>query len=205
MAYVAISGEFIERVKHKIIGMRNAEVNTLGSFNPKVSPDSDLYLSTVWAEYVHLRKQIPNKWKRRTESLYVSFKINGKSVNHTFSLTTDGEAPPYHDAYRSIPVDATHPEMAETLDYYARKLEIENRWDSVNEKVVEFLRQCKSLNEAAKLWPDITMYIDKRDLDRMNVKAERSKTSAAAEALKNLNTDELVGAAVIARMSGAEV
>lgn len=206
MAYVAISGEFIDRVKRKVYSMHQAELGILGGFDQKVSPDSSLYLETVWGEHLNLRSSLPDRWKRHTDCLNIRFKMeDGKVVNHSFSLTGDGETPPYFDNYTHKPVDMNHPEMREAVAYYRRKLEIDNRWMSVSDKVISYLHSCKSLNEAVKLWPDVVMYIDKQDLDRMGVKRERAKESAALEALKSLDTDELVGAAVIARMSGAQV
>jgi hypothetical protein len=76
------------------------------------------------------------------------------------------------------------------------------RWDNTENKIVEFLQSCKSLNEAVKLWPDVTLYVEKCDIDRMGVKREKVKESKALEALKELDTDALVSNAVISRMSG---
>ena len=205
MAYVAISGEFIDRVKGKIASMRSAEVNTLGKYEEQINPESDLYLTTVWKEHQQLRKVIPNEWKGEIENFSVKFKLNDKWVHHQFPLTSKGQTPPRHSYYDTMLVDANHPEMVRCLDYHVRRLEIEDRWDEVNQKVTEFLLSCKSLNEATKLWPDVAMYIQSQDMDRMGVKRERAKESAAMEALKKLDTDALVGAAVIARMSGAQV
>ena len=205
MAYVAISGEFMDRVKGKIASMRNAEINTLGKYEEQFSPESDLFLTTVWKDHLPLRKVIPKEWKNECENFNVRFKIGDKQVNHSFHLTGKGDTPPKHSYYDSMNVDATHPEMAKCVDYYTRRLEIDARWDEVHNKVTEFLQSCKSLNEAVKLWPDVAMYIQPQDMERMGVKRERAKESAAMEALKKLDTDALVGAAVIARMSGAQV
>jgi hypothetical protein len=97
--------------------------------------------------------------------------------------------------------------MASILDYAFKLNEIDTRWEIVRHKVTEFLRACKSANEAIKLWPDVKTYFDVEDVKRLEVKHGRlgNKDSAAAEALAGIDTSEIMSAAVIARLSGAQV
>jgi hypothetical protein len=55
------------------------------------------------------------------------------------------------------------------------------------------------------LWPDCKVYIDDEDIARFEKKVVKtaSQDSEAAKVLAGLNTDELMGAAVVARLSGA--
>jgi len=58
-----------------------------------------------------------------------------------------------------------------------------------------------------KLWPDLKLYIPNEFIARVErkaAKAEKSESSAAS-ILAGINTEEIHAAAVIARMSGANV
>lgn len=205
MAYVAISGEFIERVRTKVQSMRNAELKTIGVFqNPQLSLNCEV-VKKIWGEHIHLRQLMPHEWMNKYTYIDCRGRLDGKAFTFRVEFPTDCTMPPKYSNHGYEEVDIEWPELAPVKEYFTKKLEIDERWDSVDKKVVDYLHSCKSLNEAVKLWPDVTMYIDQHDVERMGVKRERAKESAALEALKALNTDELVGAAVIARMSGAQV
>jgi hypothetical protein len=97
-------------------------------------------------------------------------------------------------------------EIADAVNYMRKCHEIEARWDKVEVQVRDFLDNCKSLNEALKLWPDLSVYIPKHYIERVEKKANRSTTetkSSAEEVLAKINTQEIQAAAVIARLSGA--
>ena len=136
--------------------------------------------------------------------------ISGSLIDRdSAKIEMSGEAsfPPNKNWYTACPLDITdpHPIVQECVVYYTKLTEMTNRWKVVESKVKEFLHSCKSLNEAVKTWPDVVMYVDKEDVERMGVKREKARESEALKALAAMDTDALVGAAVIARMSGAAV
>lgn len=216
MANVPISSSFINRVDNKIRDMRSAEIKALGE-RPKVniSPDSALADNLIWGEHLHLKNQMPDLWKQNIDYIYVRYesptlKPDGMPYKHEFGLySTGGEfTTPRTDEYRpryKITREVSEPQIQAVMDWCDRESEIEQRWNSVREKVAQFFNSCKSLNEAVKLWPDCKVYVDKEDLERLERKVVRagSKESEAAQVLATLNTDELMGAAVVARLSGA--
>lgn len=206
MAYVAISGEFIERVKAKINTMHRAELAVIGENypRPKLTVSGGV-VQTIWGEHMHLRSVMPEAWMNNYERIDCKIVRDGKSFTFQAEFPGGCTMPPNFTNSGYLTVDESDPELKEVAEYFTKRDEIDSRWVAVTYKVTNYLHSCKSLNEAVKLWPDVAMYVDKRDIDRMGVKHERARESAAMEALKALDTDELVGAAVIARMSGAQV
>ena len=207
MAYVAISGHLIERVKSKIEKMKTAELDTLGKFEPVVSPNEPFIGKTVWGEHLHLKDKMPAEWLNTTKEVYATFKIDDKTLSHKFSLSSETTMPPKMSYYQGKEIDITdsHPVVQSMVTHYTKVTEVNTRWDGVQEKVVGFLNAAKSLNEAVKLWPDVHMYLAAEDVDRMGVKREKARESDALKALAGMDVGALVGAAVIARMSGAPV
>lgn len=219
MAFVAISRDFMQRVESKIENMRRAEVRTLGENRPELAlaPTDPFFLQTIWKEHAHLQTQMPKDWLSYQETVRLKFKIPGatraKEHNNWFEFRAvctnkDGfPIPPRFSSYDEKECDPNNPLMASILDYALKLNEIDSRWETVASKVTNFLRACKSANEAVKLWPDVKVYFDGGDIERLETKAVRagSKDSAAAAALAGIDTGEIMGAAVIARLSGAQV
>lgn len=219
MAFVAISRDFMQRVEHKIEQMRRAEVRTLGETRPDLAMHATdpFFMQTIWKEHAPLHAQMPKEWINHQETVRLKFRIPGatRAKEHTnwfdFRATCtspDGfPVPPRYASYDEKECDPNHPMLASILDYAVKLNEIDSRWETVTSKVTDFLRACKSANEAVKLWPDVKTYFDSGDVARLETKAVRagSKDSAAAEALAGIDTGEIMSAAVIARLSGAQV
>ena len=67
---------------------------------------------------------------------------------------------------------------------------------------MKFLEACKSLNEGLKLWPDLKYYIPEQYLKKVAEKVEKKKRpSEALDALKEIDVDQIVANAVMARMA----
>ncbi len=215
MAFVGISKHFVERVEDKINKMREAEIKSIGE-TPTISiTDSEPWvLRTLWGEHLHLLEKMPEKWLTKVENIRFQVKVNQpdlKEDDQWFSFSTKAPkhvyVPPNTDWYMTHKVDSSIPEIAPVFEYATKHKEIHARWTKVKQQVTDFLYSCKSANEAVKLWPDVKMYFDKSDIDRLDAKTVRSGTSEseAAKKLAELDTTSLTSAAVIARMSGAQV
>lgn len=210
MAFVGISSNLLSRVDNKIKNMERAELKTLGE-EPKVTlpPDNPNILRALWGEHLHLKNLIPSTWKSEISNMRASVRIplendESKIYGYNIAFTGPNEAPMTHGYYQVYNLDVNLPELAEIHEYAAKHVDISKRWSTVSTKIAEYLKSCKSLNEAVKTWPDVALYVNKEDLDRLEVKREKQvKSTAATEALADMNVDELVGAVVIARMSGA--
>lgn len=204
MAYVAISGELIERVRRKTQEMANKELKTLGDCpNTGFSPDSKFIEDITWKEHVHLKSILPDEFTQQLKELEVKFMLDGRTQRTSLQFLSVGNFPPKLVVYYPFEPDWDAPELSTLRSWFTAKTEMQVRWGGTEEKIVTFLKACKSLNEAVKLWPDVEMYIDWSDISRMGVKREKVKESKALEALKELDTDALVSNVVIARMSGA--
>lgn len=222
MAHVAISRDFIARVEHKIQTMRNAEIKALGE-EPKLNlnPESPIVLQAVWGEHLHLRHVIPKKWKNREDMVRLTFNTTTTTINKegktepvtcTFTVKPTNnenfEFPPNQHWHHNflIPDELLQaPEIKSAVDYGNAQAEIVARWNDVAMKVTKFFQSCKSMKEAVTLWPDCKVYIDSDDIARFEKKVVKSASqeSDAAKVLASIDTDELMGAAVVARLSGA--
>jgi len=221
MAHVAISRDFLNRVDNKIDRMQNAELRVLGN-EPKVTmpPDSAIMLETLWGDTLPLRSKIPASWINKSNCARVHFNTKTFTQNSdgalapvSFSVTispTHGEFefPPdanWHTMRFLSEATREHPAFTELYAYGDARAEILTRWAQVRNKVTEFFKSCKSMKEAVTLWPDCKAYIDSEDIERFEKKVVKtaSQDSDAAKVLAGMDTDGLMGAAVVARLSGA--
>jgi len=216
MAYVAISNQLTDEVRSKINRMREAELSTLPPSNESIAfsylPQD--YEALVWGEHLSLRSAIPLTWMRYVDEIRGSteFLHNGRTHKAHLYVKVGSKfaAPPIANAssYRAdIVMPDTHPDMVALIERTKQALDINEKWNALGSKIRDFLKNCKSLNEAVKLWPDVRVYIPDSYMKRMLVKSERTaeKISKASEFLKQIDTDEAIAAAVTARMAGAKL
>lgn len=230
MAYVAISNALIDGTRDAIKNLRTRELRSLPDvpeleafFSPaNRSPDAVAAQETLqlllWGEYADLRPRIGHI----KHSSYVHM--------HVYQLPegSDQYIPIQASGVQGLPAgtirtyDTMHidfpcvakksdlylneqqiPQLKPILDNVAARREVEKRWDDIVSQVSDFLRSAKSLNEAAKLWPDVLRYVPQEYVERLNKKTEKAakEESAALEALKRLDLDTITSSTVIARMS----
>jgi len=214
MAYVGISSDFIQAVKREIARMKEAEENAFTKPETEVNvheaPDDIVQL--VWGQHIGLRNQMPKEWLVENNSVNMRVKLEHEGtswdVMYTVKFTYPMLSPPGFSRYRHdvyVEEDA-YPPMAATVKHAREMMEIKARWEKVKLQITTFLQSCKSLNEALKLWPAVSVYIPKQYLDRVNRKVEREvKASAAQQALASVDTDAAIAAATTARfMSTAQ-
>lgn len=209
MAYVAISGQFLDDVKKNIDNMAQAEHRSLESQDYRMSGASDFIQNAIWGEHLQLRDQLPKEWKGSTGQIGVDFKkdIAGASKHcFTIDLNPPAVTPPNYRSYDDHYVDPEHPDFKPFVEVYTKHKEVDQRWNEVRKQVIEYLKKCKSLNEAFKLWPQVMMYIPKNYAAKLDEKKTRTASgdNGAATFLEKMNTDQLTAAAVIARMAGAK-
>jgi hypothetical protein len=211
--YVAISQKLKDYVVGSISKLKAAEMATTDVAEPRIDPSSTFGMQLIWQGALDIADKVPHTWLRKQEFMNVTASLtreDGTSFNNTFALrmTKEVNMPPdaggYGNYTKLSPEQACAPELAEYFASVLASDEIKQRWEKIRLQVLNFLDECKSLNEALKLWPQLNMYIPKEYLDRVAEKAEaKPKESRAADALKNLDTNLAVSSAVIARMSGA--
>ena len=197
MAYVAISFDLRDNVRRNIEAMRRRELHAAA---PKEKTESirshqitPQHLELVWGEHLHLKNVITQKWYRRVQNVYLKAERKVGDTDFCAALTYEFPdtipAPPGSEHYIRKDVGEEFPGMKELLDAAVVRGEIEERWTKVQSQVTTFIANCKSLNEALKLWPDVKLYIPQNYLDRVEQKTHKPKESRAAEVLKQIDTD----------------
>lgn len=215
MAFVGISGNLLDNVHRVIDRMCDAEVKTVyQDFTYVVTTDSDWFVLQSWGNNLHLRDQIPQEWMT-TDHHSARFRVNlAEHGECCFDVEMPNRLacfPPKYSSYDAFTIDESDssipPSVKEMIENRRLVLDIRNRWDGIQNQVRDFLKNCKSLNEALKLWPELEHYIPKDYVERVLEKRQRSTpvASKAAEILGQIDTQAVVASAVIARMAGATV
>lgn len=204
--YVGISETLLNAVRDKISTMRKKEISTTGT-RPEVHVDKEVVERMLWGDYLDLKDKMPKQWKYVVQSVtakmgeYGSLELNYPKSGIVAPPVTRSSGWGTPDF--SIEMDINDPGLVEYKKYVETLKEINDRWDKVNEQILTFLKKCKSLNQAMKLWPQVELYIPKDYIDRINAKVDRKEQqSEAKDAVKGLDVEHLTTAAVIARMSG---
>ena len=215
MAFVGISGRLIDEVRGRINSMCHVEQQTITLPDRyRVTNPDDWFVHKTWGEHLHLMNELPVEWKNRDQGsarFFVMTEQFGKiSVDVELDLGNVDLFPPEYSTFSAFIAMDDDPTMPPAIraevDAKKQIVEIRDRWEKVRAQVTDFLESCKSLNEAIKLWPDLEHYIPKDDIERMLEKRVRAKTeSKAVEALSRVDTEGVMAAAVIARLSGAMV
>lgn len=180
MATVRISKDLLENVKHQIyVVAKSVHTATIESRDPLISVEfknkvAEVALLQAWKGYEHLRTVVPVEWLKKVESLDVrigdseEYKIRGSFI-----------VPPNTKGYGSyvdivIPVNDAPPEIVQALRSYSKLGEDhENRFSAVEQKVISFLKSCKSVNDAVKKYPDVALYLGKGVLSKLEEVSER--------------------------------
>lgn len=218
MAYVAISQTLISETEANINRMKDKERAQLPTPTSEMHVDRNhpLPMNLIWGEHVHLKGALPEDWTQEVETIYVNifYTVDDKQPKREVSFgikpTTGKFLVPnlrsngYNSATVKVYEDhAFVQEHATALVAQQRELyAINDKWNGIKQQVVDFLKAAKSLNEALKLWPALSLYISDSYIKRVNDKATRGATvSNAAEMLARIQTDELTAAAVSARLA----
>jgi hypothetical protein len=217
MSYVGISGELINNVENHISRMRNKERDAFttpgGILELSEAPQEVVAL--LWGEHAHLQNLLPEAWmcKNTSVDLHLNYTLDDSPDANKYSTTftvkyTTLMAPPGTSGYRhdiNVPMNTCPIPQAEDYLKWSKEMSaIEARWATVRKQIVNFLKSCKSLNEALKLWPDVRIYIPEEFLKRVAHKVEREvSVSKAAAALANVDTDAAISAAMTARLMGS--
>lgn len=216
MAYVAISAALINSTQNNIIHMRDKEKLTVPVVAERISAsnkDANLEL-LVWGNHLHLRDQMPEEWKATVNRVcarihYEWAEEKKASFDFTFECADPIEVPrtDNHSYYaHQIKVeDNAHllPQQARDAIEYNKFLRVtDDKWSDIKSKVTQFLESAKSLNEALKLWPALSLYISDVYIDRVNNNTKREKVaSKAEEIMASISIDDLTAAAVASKLT----
>jgi hypothetical protein len=219
MAYVALSRTLLGEVDNNIKSMKTKELDSmeedpiLAYVRDQAGKPLELWLEeALWEGQLHLKSVLPASWIVKTEELRLNIEVDGSSSSAKLLAQhgTKIEIPPIHagNYYQTIKIkldkskEYTQPLFLAVIAYQTKRKEIVSRWEAVTSAVSDFLNKCKSLNQAIKLWPGISLYIPQEYIDKVNEKIERkNKDVEATDSLKSIDTDAIEAAAVIARLS----
>lgn len=222
MATVYITAELISRVKSKISNMHTAERKSdLPDIDKNINADaSQIFNIGCWgAEHVHLINVIPKDWLVEVKDGNVSVKglmEDGSELKAEarFCGMFSARQRPSHDYWNRSASELTIDQVRELAPDTVGRTELLQRWEDtliardiaarwakVEKDITEFLKKCKSLNEAVKLFPNVRMYLHHDDIERLERKVERaSQRKAIVEAV---DTEGLTAAAIAAKLSEA--
>lgn len=219
MATVNITDRLINDVRNTIQNMRRAEIE---AEYPHHDADctldaSAIYNEAEWGQHLHLMAQFPKEWLYPVKRAYfsISGEIDGKPVKTSVSIPNMASAyvRPNKDRYSMDRAEVTQAALqargCAASAFLLKRLEdqagvavLMDKWARVEKDVVEFLRKCKSLNEAIKLLPNIKLYVPKADIERVETKAESTR-ARREKIVAEVPVEEITAAAMAARLSGA--
>jgi len=216
MAYVAISNNLISSTQNNIIKMRDKEKTSVPAPPERISvsnKDANLEL-LIWGNHLHLRDQMPNEWKKTTNRINARIQYEyapeqTTSFEFIFESIDPIEVPQCNDnSYYGHNIHV--PETSHLLPQQARAAiehqkfcrQTDEKWSAIKAQVSDFLRAAKSLNEALKLWPALSLYISDEYIDRVNNNPKREKmASRAEEIMASISIDDLTAAAVASKLT----
>lgn len=216
MAYVAISNNLISSTQNNVIKMRDKEKAAVTAPPERISvsnKDANLEL-LIWGNHLHLRDQMPSEWKKTTNRINARIQYEyapeqTTSFEFIFECIDPIEVPQCNDnSYYGHNIHV--PETSHLLPQQARAAiehqkfcrQTDAKWSGIKEQVSDFLRAAKSLNEALKLWPALSLYISDEYIDRVNNNPKREKTaSKAEEIMASISIDQLTAAAVASKLT----
>ena len=220
MAYAAITKTLINEVESKIRNMRAAEINSMGHANnvlEYIAADPvfrSQMIDLLWEPERDLRARL-QQYNKKATVMVTATNVRENGLEQIAQVQFQADDVPVIAKFSGYAQDrvlmtvgaAAHPRLPEAFDLMVNHTEANNRWNAVNEQVVSFLNNCKSANEAMKLWPDVARYFPKETIDKVNQKTEKAVRgeSNALEALKALDFDSINTSTVLARMAGAQV
>lgn len=227
MAYVAISQRLIECVSHNILDMKSREVQLNAKDTPRIEsfltttsvpPESQQamlkdFSDRAWGDYIEWREKTHPDFCQTSDRFGIQIKdaegnqvyIDNSSNCQAAYVVVPPHATTYYTTWITLTIDEykAKPWAKDFLDIdvyieQTNKIKaIQNKWEDIRDKVLDFLDSVKSLNEAAKLWPDIRLYIPQEYLTKLDEKrevAQRKTKERNDNALDILAELEQVGA-----------
>ena len=218
MATVRISAKLLEEVKKKIREVSHSiHTRTIEPRDPMQKPEfkdtfAEAAMLHAWKGYEHLRTIVPSSWLKKVDRLDVRV---GDSAEHqlrgSFIVPPSLKGLGGSYAELRIPEKDVPPEIAQALLGYANLVkEHEQKFSVVKEKVISFLKSCKSVNDAVKKYPDVELYLPegiKATLKEVSERKDREKKEqkeAAPQGLSEEDRNLLTAAGVVGAIYSAK-
>lgn len=223
MATVKITRDLLHRVSRKVNDMCAKEIDQSAplALKPITTPATYLCHLAMWGkDNLHLINEIPKDWLMHTKETRISHKTGFTDDNGEHQAVDARIEFTNQDIYRrptqsswSTPesslTDEALAELDESISGLAEfkaaiadcvtRAKINIKWNALGAEMQDFLGKCSTLNEAAKIFPAVRMYIHSDDLERLDRKT--STSAKRKEVVENIDFDSLAAAAVASKLS----
>ena len=202
MATVRISKALLVQVETHIKGMQQStHTATIAPHNPTLKTDFKdrlvfISMRKLWAGFEHLKDIVPASWLKDVTRLDIQVAgVPEQRIDGRFFLPPNTPRSGFGYAEVSLEEDDVLEEdvhMFTELRHF-RSLEVANadKFDRAERTALNFLKSCKSVNDAIKKYPDIVLYLPQyvlKDIDKVVTRSTRE--SAAVHETVALDEEE---------------
>jgi hypothetical protein len=205
---IKVTSKLIEDVTAHINVMRDTALKAeFGSPNDEIpfypcDEDAEAMDALIWADYLNLKPQVPQSWcdefighpgSYRRGQLTVFLDKDSKSQHPCFQLAIDTRNKRYFGPPNSHYVGSReirrgkNPKLDELYDSLLKRREVFLKWGETLGKVTKVLEAAPTLNQAAKVWPEIIHFLP-------DERKEQYKKDIAPKVRKKADTSELEAA-----------
>lgn len=139
----------------------------------------------LWEGYAHLRAQMPKEWVVIADRLDLVLKDGNGTVYPEVMIPCKIPCPPNHrsNSYVDVKMDVSvlPPELQLQIKEFERvEQEHLEKFKEVKLQIGNFLRSCKSLNDALRKYPDLALYVPQDYKDKIAEKRDRAAINKEA-------------------------
>lgn len=218
MAYVKVTQAVIDRTAFNIHDMRRQAVSQLDPApGGTIQPGMVFYdafrralEAAIWEDAEHLRGQVPDTWLEERERAGI------KVIGSDGGLKLNGwlQTEPLHPIQGVKLLDDwtihrghVRPEDLHHFDAFVKLREqVQHtvaQYRTLESQIVAFLRSHSSLNKAFKEMPELEMYLDEVDLDRLKKRTHKRKGAPGRPDKPEVDRDTIAALGVAHRLNSA--
>lgn len=199
MATVRISKMLLKEVEAHVESMR--EATHKATIAPQYPVDNKEFkdkviavcMQKVWGAHASIRDIVPKAWLRRPQRMDI--KLGGRSelrIEGLFVVPPDAKG--YGDSYVEVSLSDEEAEAAGILEPLRAYDELASankaKFKEATEKVLDFLKSCKSVNDALKKYPDTALYLPQGIKDTVDRVVERNEAEEKGAQFLAVLTEE---------------
>lgn len=204
---IKVSSKLIEDITSHINHMADTAIKAeFGSPNNAIPffpchEDEEAMDAMFWGDHLHLKSQFPDAWRDTMESslssgwraIGIPLDLDEKKNSAEFELALDTRSKSYHTPPNFFRLRHTalkrgvHPKLDALYDVLVQRRAMANKWDDTRKKVLAVLKAAPTLNQAAKVWPEIIHFLPEE-------RKEQYKKDIAPKVRKKADTSELEAA-----------
>ena len=198
MATVRISRQLLNDVGNKISAMCTSESKGFDKaqmlIDAPMAEKTAMIHEALWGNYAHLEAEMPAHWKVSVKRFDVYFGKPGEVITEATRYNTKMWNPYIDTTPLPVPMGKTgstmdthinhdvwikYPSIAAILlgmkEAEEKQTATTQKYSAVGTQVKQFLKSCASLNDAAKKWPAVMLYVPENYVNEVNRKVVREK------------------------------